>query len=93
MSISRTLPAEPKSTVTVARAPVPEASMTVPNPYFAWLTRSPTTKLRWLFFGMEVAFGALRARCEGEDAAPCEYPPRDFDPQPDQSDPYVRPYW
>ena len=69
MSMRRTLPAEPKSTVTVARAPVPEASMTVPYPYFAWLTRSPTTKLRWLFFGIDVAETGLRERCEGEDAA------------------------
>ena len=32
MSISRTLPEEPKSTVTVARLPEPAVSITVPSP-------------------------------------------------------------
>ena len=44
MSISRTVPALPKSIVTVARTPAPSDATTVPRPYLSWLTRSPTSR-------------------------------------------------
>ncbi len=33
------------------------------------MTRSPTTKFNWLFFGIEVEAAGFRVRCEGEDVA------------------------
>src|SRR6476469_652955 len=44
ISISRIVPAVPKSIVAVARGPTPSVATTVPRPYLSWLTRSPTSR-------------------------------------------------
>ena len=44
ISMRRTVPAEPKSIVAVARGPAPSALTTVPTPYLSWLTLSPAAR-------------------------------------------------
>ena len=77
MSISRTVPFEPKSMTAVARTPLPSTLVTVPRPYLSWLTLSPTSSS---------SAGAL-LRSAPEEREPGRDPDRDPAPEPDPNDP------
>ena len=98
MSINRTLPAEPKSMVAVARGPTPSTDMTVPRPYLSWTTLSPATSCSSLFFfrppadptpGPTPAPPAPpeRPKPPPPEPEPAPYPDRDDDPKPERPEP------
>src|SRR3954454_10933422 len=66
MSMSRTVPEDPKSIVAVAREPTPSTVVTVPRPYLSWLTRSPTSRE---VVGASFQSGRIGERREGRPPA------------------------